>query len=523
MNEKICKKCKASNEVTRYFCKNCGSFLNIDRFSNSKVYELQETKVMRIIDNLKHTPHSTIVWNDTIDIYSKKVERFKALFNLPEMEPENNSGICDKMNDFIDFCRKPDFQIAFVGTIKTGKSTLINALLGHNYASMDVTPETAALTKFRSSAKDYVRITFYDEKEWKELWNSRTSAADAFMKEYKELNAESQRKKWVGHNVVYREIPNDEIRNELQIWSSSKRAEHYFVKEVEVGISNLPKDFPQQVVFVDTPGLSDPVGYRSDITKQYIRKANAVFVCVDAKKMQKEEIETISSVFSFASHNKDKVHIIATHWDNFNYPLEDWMKQKEWMIKRLHGKGFYDDIEMAESNIMYSSAFIYNLCRDIDCLDYQRIFPLITFGIKCKVLSMEQFPSLDVIKYNVQKMMEVTNIDNIKRVVQGKLIANYKKLLVTDVERKYIDIKYTLSRIAEENKESVNKIIEVSAADYKKMEEALAKQKKNYDEVAKSKELLMSILSSVEKTTDGRLKKAKDMLSKLEARAFKGK
>ena len=288
--------------------------------------------MMRIIENLDKMPHSRIVWNDIVDLYTKKVEKYKALMDLPELQ--ENGSISEKMMDFLDLCTKPEFQIAFVGTIKTGKSTLINSLLGHNYASMAVTPETAALTKFRSSPKDYVRVTFYTSGEWEQLWASRTSGADAFMKEYNELNAEQCKNKWVNHAPVYKEIANNEIEEELSVWSSSRSAEHYFVKEIEVGISSLSENFPKQVVFVDTPGLSDPVAYRSEITRQYIRKANAVFVCVDAQKVQKDEIETISSVFSFSSHNKNKVHIIATHWDKLNKPFEDWNVQKKWLEDR---------------------------------------------------------------------------------------------------------------------------------------------------------------------------------------------
>ena len=364
----VCDKCQKENNVGRYFCEHCGSFLNTKMFEDPKVYKQQEGKVMRILENLQYVPHSKIIWNDTIDLYAKKVEKYLAIMKLPELASQQEVSLEQNMIDFLDLCYKPEFQIAFVGTIKTGKSTLINSLLGHNYASMSVTPETAALTKFRSSPKDYIRIQFYSKKEWKALWDSRTSGADAFMKEYNELNADSQRDKWVGHEIVYKELSNNEIEKELSVWSSSKSAEHYFVKEIEVGISSLSDDFPKQIVFVDTPGLSDPVAYRSEITKQYIRKANAVFVCVDAQKVQKNEVETISSVFSFSAHNKSKVHIIATHWDKLNKPEMDWKEQKKWMKKQFVGKGFYDTQEMAEVNIMHSAAHIFNLCRDYEQL-----------------------------------------------------------------------------------------------------------------------------------------------------------
>ena len=85
----------------------------------------------------------------------------------------------------------------------------------------------------------------------------------------------------------------------MKRWTSSKSPEHYFVKEIEIGISDLQKEgIPKQVVFVDTPGLSDPVGYRSDISRRYIVSANAVFMCINAKTLYNEEIRTIAQVFS---------------------------------------------------------------------------------------------------------------------------------------------------------------------------------------------------------------------------------
>ena len=491
-----CPKCGKDNTSTRYFCKECGALLDRSAFSDAAVYEDAELKVMRILENIELTPHSSVLWNDTVDMYTRKVERYRAIMNLPEMK--SDGGIGEKMEDFLELCTKPEFQIAFVGTIKTGKSTLINALLGHNYASMAVTPETAALTKFRSSPRDYIRVVFYSKKEWQELWASRTSGADAFMKEYNELNADTSIGKWVGHEPVYKEIANSDIEKELAIWSSSKRAEHYFVKEIEVGISTLPEDFPKQVVFVDTPGLSDPVAYRSEITKQYIRKANAVFVCVDAQKVQKDEIATISSVFSFSSHNKNKVHIIATHWDKLNMPEEDWIEQKKWLKKRLVGKGFFDSSEMAEKNIIHSAAHIFNLCRDFEEIDSKDKRTLMQFAI---VMGMD----IANLKYCIPDMKAKTNIENIRRIVNDKLASNYQMLLCQDIEKKYLDIMYTLKRIAKDEQKEIKGIIEMTTADIEKMKAKVEEQKKNYEEIVACRQQLTAILKTVEKNTQKRL------------------
>lgn len=493
-----CPVCGKEQMEERYFCSECGSFLDRDQFENKELYELPEIKMKRILENLKYTPHSKILWDDTVDFYVKKVEVYRALTALPEMAADINKEMPEKLDHFLERCRKPEFQIAFVGTIKTGKSTLINALLGHNYASMAVTPETAALTKFRSSRKDYIKVDFYTPKEWERLWRSRTSAADAFMKEYKELGAEAQKSKWVGHAAIFKEVENEDIEKELSRWSSSRSAEHYFVKEIEVGISSLPDDFPKQVVFVDTPGLSDPVAYRSEITRGYIRRADAVFVCIEAKKLEKEEIDTIASVFSFSSHNKSKVHVIATHWDKLNHPIEDWAEQKRWNMKQLVGKGFYDTAEMAASNIMYSSAYIYNLCRDYAKLDKEGKKPLAQFAI-----------SMDMDFLNVEgclpDMMKMSNIGAIENVIKVKLAGNYQTLLCQDIEREYKDIIYALKRFASDKKKETGQIIDASYVSMKEVEEKLEEQKSNFEEIRANREQLTKILHMVEDNTRKRL------------------
>lgn len=511
-----CPKCGIENKTSRYFCKECGTLLESQDFRDSEIYEEAELKIARILKNLEQTPHQKILWDDTIDWYTQKVERYQAIMNLPEIKV--GGGIEEKMMDFLDLCTEPEFQIAFVGTIKTGKSTLINALLGHNYASMAVTPETAALTKFRSSVKDYIRVTFYSKKEWDALWASRTSAADAFMREYKELKADSHKSKWVGHAVLYKEIANRDIEQELAVWSSSKHPEHYFVKEIEVGISSLPEEFPKQVVFVDTPGLADPVAYRSEITKQYIRRANAVFVCIDAQKVQKDEIATIASVFSFSSHNKEKVHIIATHWDNLNNPEKDWTDQKNYLKKQLVGKGFFDTAEMAEKNIMHSAAHIYNLCRDYETISPDEQWQLIGFAARIRMVV-----NVNNMEEHLSDMRMRTNIDGILQIITDQFADNYKLLLSQDIEMKYKDIMYTLKRIAKDEEKETSKLIETTKASLDEMKAKVAEQKKNYDEIMRCRQQLTAILKTVESNTQKRLKAIQPLLKKGSSNAKQSK
>lgn len=219
MNNIVCGHCHAENAPDKHFCVKCGAFLHPNEFAQ-EVFELPELKMMRVVDNLITLPHQPINWDDLTDTWARKVERFKALHNIPELGKDTNADAGVKLDSFLEFCREPEFQIAFVGTIKTGKSTLINALLGKNYASMDVTPETAALTKFRASLRDYVKLTFYTKDEWKELMSSRTIRdAEAFMAEYR---ASTPTLVLMSLSVARRSIVKFPMRTSKRNWRSGR-------------------------------------------------------------------------------------------------------------------------------------------------------------------------------------------------------------------------------------------------------------------------------------------------------------
>ena len=494
--ERICPECNRANDGRRYFCEVCGAMLRPSEYSDQALYGIAEKKMKRIVGNLARTPHIRVVWNDRIDQYVGRVEKYRALLKLPEID--SNGGLSDKIEEFMDMCTKPEFQIAFVGTIKTGKSTLINALLGHNYASVAVTPETAALTKFRRSPKDYIRVSFYTKQEWTKLWKSRTSGADAFNREYRELNADKCRERWVGHSEIYKEIPNSEIEKELAVWSSSRSAEHYFVREIEVGISSLPDSIPGEVVLVDTPGLSDPVTYRSEISKQYIEKANAVFVCVQAQRLDREELETISSVFAYSAHNKNKVHIVATQWDRLNDPVNDWKAQMVFWERQLTGKAYFDKTEMARKNIMYSAAHIYNLCRDFDKLSAQERKTMARFAVAMDI-------DLYDLESHIQEMQELSNVNRIREIVFHELAEKYQILLRQDLEKKYLSIMYDVKRIAQEGQKDAQNVINLSNTDINSMRQRIKEQQANYDAVLEGRKQLMAVLNVIEQNTRKRL------------------
>ena len=75
-------------------------------------------------------------------------------------------------------------------------------------------------------------------------------------------------------------------------------------------------DLPDGVVLVDTPGLDDAVEYRSDITREYIDRANAVLVCVKSDALTGAEFATICSVFANTRYNPEGCLIEAEVYGN---------------------------------------------------------------------------------------------------------------------------------------------------------------------------------------------------------------
>lgn len=507
----ICEKCGYEERDGAFFCRNCGKLLDPAGYSSKSVYETEEHRIMRMVENLKHHPHYDILWDDTMDLYAAKVEKFQSILGTGVLDIDQGSldDLKDKFKVFLKECRHPEFQIAFVGTIKTGKSTLINALLGHNYSSTAVTPETAALAKFRSSEKDYINVTFFSPEEWEKLWNSRTKGADSFTNEYDSLGAEKEKNKWVGHDMIHCELANEAIEQELNKWSSSKSPQHFFVKEIEVGLSSLPKDLPKQVVFVDTPGLSDPVAYRSEISRQYIQQANAVFVCVEAQKVNKEELETISAVLSFSAHDKRKVFVIATHWDTMNDPVEDWAKQRAYLVKKLIGSAFYDSAEMADANILHSSAFIHNLCRDYNTLNKASLKSLRRFA-----MAMDLDP-YNLTKRDIEKLDYYSNIHQIRALIRDRLLKNCSELFYGDLKQRYDKLLHLLHRNATDLRASYQEQIDATGKNLAGILQDFDQKKKDADEIRKGRDHLKAALDAVKRKTNRRVNEYQKLIKNL--------
>lgn len=465
------------------------------KFSNEDARKIYEKKyqALKELANEK-VDDSGYLWDATVQKYAVKMEKVKKILNSEGINEQIASKMFKDIENFLEKCSDPEFHIALVGTIKAGKSTLINALLGYEYASTKVTPETASLTKFKKGKNNYVKIVFYSSYEWDVLWRSVNDAnADTFLEEYSKLGAQSEKAKWLDKKEQIINCDSREaLVKEIQKWTSSKSSCHYFVKEVEVGLKEF--ELPEGVVLVDTPGLDDVVEYRSNITRDYINRANAVVVCVKSDTLGGRELDTICKVFS-NTLNKEKVYIVATQVDTLNKPKENWAEQQEEWIKHL--KIVYADQTLARKNLIPVSAYLYTLLKEPISKDDERYWDLLS------VLGKFRIQMDDINKY-YQEMLDFTNIEFLKNKIQREIIANYKKLLIDDISGSYKlcteSIKETLNNIKVRQRD----IIKASQGDLEEIKKKQQEYEKKCKEAEKDKKELDEMLKKLKVATTKR-------------------
>lgn len=437
------------------------------------------------------------LWDATVEKYATKMTKVKNVLSADGISEQITTKMFKDIDSFLKRCADAEFHIALVGAIKAGKSTLINALLGYEYASTKITPETAALTKFKSANKNYVKLKFYTKQEWSVLWKSAVdSKAKVFMEEYEKLAAEKEKDNWLDKEETTVDCSSREMLvEEIQKWTSSKSAQHYFVKEVEVGLEDF--QLPEGVVLVDTPGLDDVVEYRSNITRDYIDRANAVLVCVKADALTGPEMGTIYRVFSNTRYNPEKVYIIATQLDTINRPKEGWIAQQEEWLKYLKGKGAFGSQELAKKNLMPVSAYLYTLLNKYNDLteDDDEFWDLDSIIRKFKMRDVNE---------HYRELLDFTSIELLKTKMQNEIVANYKKILIDDILGTYEICKETIQDTMKSIKEAQTELIETSQGGIEEIQKKKEEYSEKYQEAEKDKQELEKLLKQLHNATTKR-------------------
>jgi len=494
----VCKKIRLTKNAK---CSICGKKADIPEF----IRQDMERKYLKSLTEFIRQVNENAIYetdnliNATVENYVETMRFAKGMASHKELTGRFTNHLIHELDTFLQRCVSNEFHVAIIGTIKSGKSTLINALLERELASTSVTPETAVLTKFRSSkSKDYVKVIFYNAEEWRELWISIKESGDRakiFIDEYRNLNANELEDLYISHEQIITEyFKNGDLKEFVKKWSSSKSPEHYFVKEIEIGLTAF--DIPDEIVFVDTPGLNDPVPYRSNITRNYIGRANLVLVCVKGDSLTGEQLDIIYRVFGNTRYNPEKVFVIGTQVDALNDPLQDWTEQKDEWIKYLKGESCFGNYELANQHLLHVSAYLYTILlkykEDKNTLDKRELKILNFAKIKFEIGSVDNKPEFE-------KLLDLTNLRQIRTLLFDKPLKNVKRDIVIDITEQYKSLKIQVSESYQNIVNDYNDYMKVLTEGIDKVSILISEKKQTLAEVNKEQDEMTDFLIDFKK------------------------
>ena len=496
-------KCNNCNtETSLFFCPNCGrifeypDFIKGDQrqekslatFITAFVQEAKEKKV-KVSELVDKSVLSEAVYRQYFEriLYLQELCKNSTIYNFFDA---NGESLYETMTDFGRQCLVNECQIAIAGTIKSGKSMFLNAILGKEIASTYPTPETAALTKFRYSPDDdYVKVTYYSSDEWDLLWksvmessaNSYRDDKEDFLSEYNRLNADSIKSTLLNRkNDIFEPRTYEELKQLVTKYTSAKHAEHFFAKEVEVGLHSFK--VPKNIVFVDTPGLNDPVSFRSAITRKYMHSANVVLLCVKAAtaEISGSELEDIARLFSILRYSKERIYLFGTQIDLQIHFTDYWQNlTKPEFKKYLAGKSFFGSEEVSEERILPVTAWYYNLTQrikndsskwdDIKTVDeidnmLRRCLgrPVVQQFNKKHVYDDDDTAGLkDCFYSSVRDLEEKTYVPMISKIIMEGPIKNAERIIKQDYQHTCRIILHNLSEVAADTLSTKRKTIQL--------------------------------------------------------------
>ena len=203
---------------------------------------------------------------------------------------QENPAAYEKLMELQQDIKNDFFVVVVLGEFKRGKSTFINALIGSDLLPTDVLPETATINALIYNEKSELEIIMQDGS--------------------------------VEHGQVERSF--------LERFSAKNQTEEYSkIKYLKIGYPF--KLLNNNVVIVDTPGVSDLNEQRCDVTYNFIPKANAVLFLLDANSpLKKSEIDFIEK--KLLAQGIDNIIFLVNKYDN----IDDEEDEDFWENLQVH-------------------------------------------------------------------------------------------------------------------------------------------------------------------------------------------
>lgn len=434
-----CGSCGHPIESHQLVCSFCGAL------SKSFPYELVdfdiEKKCMVEVEELAKIIKESNC-NDDDWLYQELDDKFRKMKKIKNIaykamkdKGEENAPVYRKIygltQKFFSDYRKRRIEIAVVGTVKAGKSSLINALIGTHLASVDPTPETSILVKYSTTSEgNYLKINFYTEAQWNKLWSTAKNAT-VFRNEYDRLGAENIKYEYLNKPQKYITCSSEELPRIMMEWSKSDTPKHFFVKEIEVGYQS--DTIPHDVFLVDTPGLSDPVRYRSDITRRYIKRSDWILACITGENLScQPEFNFLSKVISNKGGDVSKIFVVATKKDMLTN-AEGEKKEKEFLIRLGE---LYNNDSMAVSRFAFVAAEVHLMTTQV--IQGINLEPEEKKKFKKALLEIDEDLEFSDVRRKADDILKYASVNDLFDRINKVVLLNRRNYIVNGIINDYI-------------------------------------------------------------------------------------
>lgn len=269
-----------------------------------------------------------------------------------ELEKEVHGRVGGLVSDLLNELEGHACRIAFIGQVKAGKSSLINALIQRpNFLPTDVNPSTAVVTKLiigsQSRGADTALFHFFTDEEWNGLIaqgpvqqkRSQMFSLPASRQKLNELQRRAEKrlgKKYnelIGkHHLFSAVTPNilhQYVSASEQFSDRDGAVYSDITRMAEIFLESKPYLYPS--VLIDTPGVNDLFFVRDDITYANLADADVYVLLLTAQ--QPLSRGDLSLLRLLRGLQKDKVIAIVNRIDCLTNPsdevepLEDFVRQ----------------------------------------------------------------------------------------------------------------------------------------------------------------------------------------------------
>ncbi|PAF53175.1 hypothetical protein BKH42_07455 [Helicobacter sp. 13S00482-2] len=216
----------------------------------------------------------------------------------------------------VDTLKQAKFNISICGIAKSGKSTLLNAILSQNVLEISAIPESTNKIQVSYAKEPRGVVKFLNQNEWERL--VKNLYFDDNLSELIRENKESFQSLidfYITPNGMELDMKTDDIKN----YTSSKHYSKisYLVKEITI---NSPVELlKNNLTLINTPNINTIFNYKAHQVETCISKSIATLYLINASKPHSQkDIDFLANAINYK--NLEKILIVFTRSDLVSLP-----------------------------------------------------------------------------------------------------------------------------------------------------------------------------------------------------------